>query len=93
MLSGRAMRRHLASMGVPAQKVVRKQASGDYVADFFIPQMEQPIAPAREWAQRIRATVPQAQIKNTHDTVAEWRPGKPVIYATVTFTVQGEIER
>jgi len=92
MLSGRAMRRHLASLGVPAQKVVRKQASGDYVADFYIPQMEQPIAPAREWAGRIHSLIPQAMIKDTHDTVADWRPGNPVIYATVTFSVRdGEL--
>lgn len=81
------MHRHLASLGVPAQKVVRKQASGDYVADFYVPQMEQPIAPAHEWAKRIRATLPEARIKDTHDTIADWRPGNPVIYATVIFSV------
>lgn len=88
MLSGRAMRRHLTSLGVPAQKVVRKQASGDYVADFYVPQMEQPVPSAQEWASRIRRSLPQARIKDTHDTIADWRPGNPVIYATVTFSVR-----
>jgi len=84
------MRRHLVSLGVPAQKVVRKQRSGAYVADFYVPQLEEAIPSAREWAARIRATLPQAHIVDTHDTVAEWRPGKPVIYATVVF--QAELE-
>ncbi len=84
------MRRQLASLGVPAQKVVRKQATGDYVADFYVPQMEQATAPAQEWARRIRATLPQATIRATHDTVADWRPGTPVIYATVTFSLRDE---
>lgn len=90
MLSGRAMCRHLVSLGVPAQKIVRKQETGDYVAEFFVPEMSQPIAPAREWARLIREALPSVRIIDTHDTIAAWRPQQPVIYATVIFQMLGE---
>ena len=79
------MCRHLVSLGVPAQKIVRKQETGDYVADFFVPEMAEPVAPAKEWAERIKAAMPSARIIDTHDTIASWRSGQPVIYATVIF--------
>lgn len=85
MLSGRELRRHLVSLGVDVQKVVRKRETGDYVADFYIPDMDDPIQPAREWAKQIRRALPQVHILDTHDTIAAWRPGQPVIYATVVF--------
>lgn len=79
------MCRHLVALGVAAQKVVRKQETGDYVADFFIPEMDDPIPPATEWARQIRRVLPEAHIIDTHDTIAAWRAGQPVIYATVVF--------
>lgn len=85
MVSGRAMCRHLISSGVSAQKVVRKRETGNYVADFFIPEMDEAIPPADEWAEQIRRVLPTAHILDTHDTVASWRTGQPVIYATVIF--------
>lgn len=85
MLSGRAMCRHLVSLGVAAQKVVRKQETGEYVADFFVPEMDDAILPAKTWAQRISEALPNAHIIRVHDTIAGWRPEQPVICATVTF--------
>jgi hypothetical protein len=85
MFSGREMCRQLVKLGVPAQKIVRKQETGDYVAEFFVPEMSEPIAPAKEWAKRIREAIPNVRIVDTHDTIAAWRPGQPVIYATVIF--------
>lgn len=90
MITGRAMCRHLVSLGIDVQKVVRKRETGDYVADFFVPQMQNPIAPAREWARQIRRVLPSASIIDTHDTVASWRAGEPVIYATVAFRYSSE---
>lgn len=91
MYSGRALQRHLLTLGIPAQKIVRKQ-DGDnevqrsyYVADFFVPEMSEPIAPAAEWAKQIREAMPNVRIIDTHDTIAVWRPNQPVIYATVIF--------
>lgn len=92
LLSGRGMCKHLVSLGVPAQKIVRKQETGDYVADFFVPELSEPVAPAKEWAERIKAVMPDVRIIDTHDTIAAWRPNQPVIYATVIFQVTGENE-
>lgn len=89
-MTGRAMQRHLESLGIPAQKLVRKRESGDYVAEFFVPEMNEPIEPSRIWAQRIQAILPHATIINTHDTIASWRPDTPVIYATVIFQLRDE---
>lgn len=88
LVSGRAMCRHLVSLGVPAQKIVRKQETGDYVADFFVPEMQEPVAPAEEWAKQIQAALPSAQIIDIHNTRANWRPGNPVIYSTVIFRLE-----
>lgn len=88
MVSGRAMCRHLVNLGVPAQKVVRKQETGDYVSDFFTDEFTEPVAPAKEWAKRIQEVLPSAKIIDTHDTIAAWRPGQPVIYATVIFQLE-----
>jgi hypothetical protein len=85
MLSGRALRRHLETLGVTSQKIVRKRETGHYVAEFFVPQMAVAILPADEWAERILEVLPDAQIINTHDTIAAWRPSQPVIFATVIF--------
>lgn len=82
------MCRHLVSLGVPAQKIIRKIETGDYVADFFVPDMSEPIAPAEEWAKRIQAVMPNVRIIDTHNTIAAWRKGQPVIYATVIFKLE-----
>jgi len=88
MISGRELRRHLVALGVAAQKVVRKRDTGDYVADFFVPEMDNPIPSARQWAEDIQAVLPDVHILDTHDTIADWRIGQPVIYATVVFRWQ-----
>lgn len=85
MLSGRAMCKHLVSLGIPAQKIVRKQETGDYVVDFFVFELSEPVAPAKEWVELIKAQLPSVRIIDTHDTIASWRPNQPVIYATVIF--------
>ena len=87
MLTGRAMYRHLVSLGIDVQKVVRKRETGNYVADFFVPQMQKPIDSADEWARRINHVLPTASIVDTHDTIADWRIGQPVIHASVAFTI------
>jgi hypothetical protein len=89
-MTGRALQRHLKALGIPAQKLVRKRETGDYVAEFFVPEMDEPIEPSRVWAKRIRAILPNATIIDTHDTIASWRPDTPVIYATVIFQLQDE---
>jgi hypothetical protein len=89
-MTGRAMQRYLETLGVPVQKLVRKRETGDYVAEFFVPEMDSPVESSRVWAKRIRAALPHATIITTHDTIASWRPDMPVIYATVIFQFQDE---
>lgn len=90
MLSGRAMRRHLETLGIVSQKIVRKRETDNYVAEFFVPEMAVAIPPANEWAERILSVLPDADIIYTHDTIAAWRPNKPVIFATVIFQFSDE---
>lgn len=89
-MSGRAMRRHLAAMGICAQKIVQKRDTGHYVAEFFVPGMQDPIEPSIAWARRICQMLPDAVIIKTQDTVARWREGCPIIYATVVFNLGHE---
>lgn len=85
-LTGAAMKRLLQEAGIPVQKVVRKRNNGYFMADFFVPDMQTPVASSAQWANRIRRQFDQqVTIINTNDTVATWRPGQPTIYATVTF--------
>ena len=90
-MTGRALQRHLATLGIAAQKLVRKRETGDYVAEFFVPGMKDPVEPSRVWAKRIRTMLPQATIISTQDTIASWRPDTPVIFATVIFQLQDEM--
>lgn len=47
---------------------------------------------AAVWAQRIAAVVPNVRIVETHDSVADWRPGCPVLYALVIVEFQAAKE-
>ena len=89
-MTGRAMQRHLETCGIAAQKIVRKRDTGVYVAEFFVPEMSAEIDSSKVWAKRIRASLPQATIIDTHDTIASWRDDNPVIFATVIFQLQDE---
>jgi hypothetical protein len=82
------MQRRLETLGIPVQKVVRKRETGAYLADFYVPEMREAIPPAAVWARRLGDALPDIRIVDTHDTVANWRPGQPVIYATVAFHVE-----
>lgn len=85
---GREIATRLHAAGIPVQKVVRKRQTGYYIAEFFVPNLEAEIDPAVVWARAIRRCFhEQVMIIQTQDTTAEWRPGKPVICAAVTFTL------
>ncbi len=85
---GRELALRLHSVGIPVQKVVRKRQSGYYTAEFFVPNLETEIEPAAVWARLIqRCFDGHATIIAAQDTIADWRPGKPVICAIVTFAL------
>lgn len=85
--NGREMQAHLARLGIRAQKVTRKRFSGHFVAEFFVPNLEASVPPARDWAARIQQQLGGASIIAAHDTRAAWRPGQPIIAASVTFAL------
>ena len=86
-LNGREMQARLERAGIRPQKVVRKRETGFYMADFYVPEMQSAVPPARSWATEIERHFPgQVQIIQTDDMRAEWRDGQPIIAATVTFS-------
>jgi hypothetical protein len=86
-LNGREMQARLERAGIRPQKVVRKRETGFYMADFYVPEMQAAVPPARTWAKEIERIFPgQVQIIQTDDMRAEWRDGQPIIAATVTFS-------
>jgi hypothetical protein len=83
---GREMRDTLHAAGIPAQIVTRKRATGHYEAEFFIPELQQPVESASVYASMIERGLTNVRIVGQHDNHAHWRPGQPVIMATVVFS-------
>jgi hypothetical protein len=88
LLTGPKMQARLKASGIDARQVTRSRRTGYYVADFYSPGMQSPVTPARVWAERIQQRVGGLTIVDRDDTVADWRDGQPVIYASVTFAVR-----
>lgn len=87
-LNGREMQTRLERSGIRAQKVVKRRFTGHYTAEFYVPNLEAAVPAAREWARRIEQGLGGAiEIIEVRDTRADWRPGKPIIAASVTFAV------
>ena len=79
------MQTYLRSLGINVQQVTRKRRTGHYLAEFFVPEMREPVPPAALWAQTISDA--GLTVLDSEDTVASWRPDRPVIWATVTFAL------
>ena len=84
------MKQFLLDNGIPVQQVGRWQPRGLYVADFYSKLMKEPVQPAAHYEAEILRVLPGAQVVSTHDTLAHWREGEPVLWASVTFRVNGE---
>ena len=76
----------LQSQGIEAGNVTR-QRTGIYAVEFRAPNPgnmgERGTDPARVWARRIEARFDGIEIVDTYDSVADWRPQRPVLFATV----------
>jgi hypothetical protein len=58
------------------------------VADFYEPNLQQPVPPAQSWARLLEQRLGgRVRVLHLNDTRADWRPGRPVIAASVTFTL------
>lgn len=81
----------LQAAGIEAHNVTRNRRTGVYTVKFVAPNLADlyspGTAPARVWAKRITAAFEDAEIVDTYDNVAEWRPGKPVLFATVQVRI------
>lgn len=87
--SGPTVRDYLRSVGIDVQKVTQRRETGHYVAEFYYPKMETPVPSSSRLIEVLRSRVEGIVILDNHDTVADWREGKPVIWASVTFTLDG----
>ena len=77
----------LRARGIDAGNVTRNRRTGVYAVQFAAPDVNNfngsGTAPAQQWASKISACFDSVEIVDTHDSVADWRPGKPVLFATV----------
>lgn len=85
--TGPTVKNLLNDAGIDAQQVTLKRDSGLYVAEFYHNKMQTPTKSAKLWAELIEERLPQVEVIDCHDTVAAWRIGAPVIWASVTFKV------
>jgi hypothetical protein len=86
-VQGKRLLHDLRAKGVEADNVTRNRRTGVYTVKFAAPNMNNFYArgtdSARVWAQRIEAAIPNIEIIDTYDSIAEWRPQQPVLFATV----------
>ena len=96
-LQGPAVRDLLAAHGIEAESVTRNRRTGVYTAHFKDLNLDSFYSkgthPARVWAERIQEALPMADIIDGYDSVAEWRPEKPVLFALVTFTLPAALKK
>lgn len=83
----------LQAAGIEAHNVTRNRRTGVYTVMFCAPNIadlhSKGTRPAREWAKRITDAFEDAEIVDTYDSVADWRPMKPVLFATVQVRISG----
>jgi len=84
---GKSLLEALRARGIDADNVTRNRRTGVYTVKFVAPNVgdfnSPGTDPAKVWATRITNAMPDIEVVNTYDTIADWRPGKPVLFATV----------
>ena len=88
---GNRLRKRLERLGIYASKVTQSRSTGQYAVKFSDPQQADFYSKGTDsavvWAARIQAALRAAVIGAKHDSVADWRPNKPVLFATVFVTL------
>jgi hypothetical protein len=79
-------RSKLELAGIAPQRITRRQGTQFFVAEFYNPQMQDPVQPSYKWATLLEEHIAGIRIIDTNDTIANWREGALVIWASVTFT-------
>jgi len=90
-LQGKRLLSALRARGIEADNVTRNRRTGVYTVKFTTPNVtnfySKGTDPARVWARRIEECFDDVQIIDTYDSIAEWRPQKPVLFATVFLRI------
>lgn len=90
-VQGKRLLSALRARGIEADNVTRNRRTGVYTVKFAAPNMNNFYSrgtdSARVWAERIEACFDDVEIIDTYDSVAEWRPQQPVLFATVFLRV------
>lgn len=90
-VQGKRLLHALRARGIEADNVTRNRRTGVYTVKFAAPNMSNFYArgtdSARVWAQRIEDCFDDVEIIDTYDSVAEWRPQQPILFATVFLRV------
>lgn len=86
-VQGKRLLHALRAKGIEASNVTRNRTTGVYTVKFAASNMNNFYArgtdSARVWAQRIEEAFSDVEIIDTYDSVAEWRPQQPILFATV----------
>lgn len=82
---GEDVRQRLNAAGIPVTWV-RRTKHRKYIADFYVEGMQAGVRPAEQWARYIRQRFSGVTIEKAGDQTADWRPGQPVIWASVVFS-------
>jgi hypothetical protein len=90
-LQGKRLLSALRAKGIEANNVTRNRRTGVYTIKFAAPNMSnfysRGTLPARVWAQRIEECFTDVETIDTYDSVAEWRPQRPILFATVFIRI------
>ena len=77
----------LRARGIDARDVTRNRKTGIYEVKFGAPNVtsftSKGTDSAHVWARRILDRFDGIEVVDTYDTVADWRPQQPVLFATV----------
>lgn len=91
---GKALLERLRAAGIEAHDVTRNQRTGVYTVKFVDPNQSSLYSrgtdAANVWAERIEAAVPQARIVDLDDSIADWRPRRPILFATVYLVLENK---
>jgi hypothetical protein len=86
-LTGPAMKNLLENVaGIKAPQVVRSRVTGNYVANVFVPGLDEPVEPADVLSAKIMRAFNGVKIVETGETRADWRKDCPVVMVGITFT-------
>ncbi len=84
---GKRLLAQLEAQGIRAGSVIRNRRTGVYAVEFDAPNVTDTTSPGTDpaalWAKRIQDRFDGVEIVEAIDNVAEWRPHRPILFATV----------